>query len=96
MDWAALPLLGIDVGFSKGRRTTGMAWSADSKVEAIKTHSDWERRRANLPAITRFAVIAIDGPLVPAGTDERAKRQCDEVLKRYGCKQAPSAIRHTS
>jgi hypothetical protein len=82
MDWAALSLLGIDVGFSRRRRTTGLAWSADGQVEAIKTHSDWERRQANLPAITRFAVIAIDGPLVPAGTDERAKRQCESFFIR--------------
>jgi hypothetical protein len=82
MDWAALPLLGIDVGFSRCRRTTGMAWSADGKVGAIKTHSDWERRRNNLPAIPRFAVIAIDGPLLPDGTDERAERSCERFFIR--------------
>jgi hypothetical protein len=76
------PLLGIDVGFSKRRRTTGIAWSVDGKVEAIKTYTDWERRRQQLPANQSFAVIAIDGPLLPDGAELTAERQCERVFTR--------------
>ncbi|WP_246726913.1 hypothetical protein [Rhizobium laguerreae] len=54
-------LLGIDVGFSKSRPTTGIAWSTNGTFGAVKTHTDWERRRQHLPSITAFSVIAIDG-----------------------------------
>jgi len=77
----APPLLGIDVGFSKHRRTTGIAWHVDGKVETSKTYSDWERRRQQLPAEESFAVIAIDGPLLPAGV-ELHQRHCERVFIR--------------
>lgn len=57
-------LLGIDVGFSKSRPTTGIAWSDNGEFGAAKTHSDWERRRQHLPPATSFSIIAINGPLV--------------------------------
>ncbi len=33
-------LLGIDVGFSKSKPTTGIAWSDNGEFGAAKTHSD--------------------------------------------------------
>ncbi|WP_245414318.1 hypothetical protein [Mycoplana dimorpha] len=65
MNYRDIALLGIDVGFSKYRPTTGIAWIANGTFGAAKTHTDWERRRKNLPPATMFSVIAIDGPLVP-------------------------------
>jgi len=82
MSTANLALLGIDVGFSKDRRTTGIAWSVDGKVEAIKTYSHWERRRQQLPAIASFAIIAVDGPLLPDGAEPRLERHCERVFIR--------------
>jgi hypothetical protein len=76
------PLLGIDVGFSKHRPTTGIAWCIEDRVEAIRTYSDWERRRRQLPDIESFSLIAIDGPLLPAGSDEGMERQCERIFIR--------------
>src|SRR5207244_9132325 len=42
-------ILGIDVGFSARRATTGIAWVVNGEVEAVWTHSDWPRRRLELP-----------------------------------------------
>jgi len=77
-----LPLLGIDVGFSKSRPTTGIAWSADGTFGAAKTHTDWERRRVYLPPSTNFSVIAIDGPLVPDGSPNLLVRTCEQLMAR--------------
>lgn len=52
-------LLGIDVGFSQTRPTTGVAWSQDGKISSARTYTDWERRSAHLPPDTTFSVIAI-------------------------------------
>jgi hypothetical protein len=74
------PLLGIDVGFSKKRRTTGIAWYVEGEVDAIKTYSDWERRQQQLPVRGLFAVIAIDGPLLPHATEGQAERRCERAF----------------
>lgn len=75
-------LLGIDVGFSKSRPTTGIAWSKNSEFGAARTHSDWERRSRHIPASTVFSVIAIDGPLVPVGADDSLGRLCERLFIR--------------
>lgn len=75
-------LLGIDVGFSKSRPTTGIAWSDNGEFGAAKTHSDWERRRQHLPPATSFSIIAIDGPLVPIGSPDLLVRTCEQLLAR--------------
>jgi hypothetical protein len=75
-------LLGIDVGFSKSRPTTGIAWSANGTFGAAKTHTDWERRQLHLPPATSFSVIVIDGPLVPIGSPDLLIRTCEQLLAR--------------
>lgn len=75
-------LLGVDVGFSKSRPTTGIAWSGNGEFGAAKTHSDWERRRQHLPPATNFSIIAIDGPLVPIGSPDLLVRTCEQLLAR--------------
>ncbi len=75
-------LLGIDVGFSKSRATTGIAWSNNGEFGAARTHSDWERRSRHIPASTKFSVIAIDGPLVPVGSDDSLDRLCERLFIR--------------
>nr|WP_246806837.1 DUF429 domain-containing protein [Ensifer sp. ENS04] len=74
--------MGIDVGFSRSRPTTGIAWSSNGTFGATKTHTDWERRRQHLPATTTFSMIAIDGPLVPAGSPDTLVRTCEQLLAR--------------
>lgn len=82
MDFREIALLGIDVGFSKSRPTTGIAWSAANKFKASKTHTDWQRRSQHIPTSTAFAVIAIDGPLVPLGADDSLDRLCERMFIR--------------
>lgn len=75
-------LLGIDVGFSKSRPTTGIAWSSRDGFGVAKTHTDWERRRGHIPPVMSFRVIAVDGPLVPTGYFDTLVRTCEQVLAR--------------
>ncbi|MCA1493016.1 DUF429 domain-containing protein [Ensifer sp. NBAIM29] len=75
-------LLGIDVGFSQSRPTTGIAWSLAGAVDAAKTHSDWERRKQKIPPATTFSVIAIDGPLTPPGAPDDLARLCERLFIR--------------
>jgi predicted RNase H-like nuclease len=82
MNLGSINLLGIDVGFSQARPTTGVAWSADGTFGAAKTHTDWERRRVHLPPSTNFSVVAIDGPLVPDGSSDLLVRTCEQLLAR--------------
>jgi hypothetical protein len=82
MNYGDTALLGIDVGFSKSRPTTGIAWSANGTFGAAKTHTDWDRRRQYLPTATTYSVIAIDGPLVPAGSPALLVRMCEQTLAR--------------
>lgn len=71
-------LLGVDVGFSKLGRTTGMAWRIEGKVSAARAGSSWESRASALPPDALFDLTALDAPLVP----ER------EALPRRGCEAA--------
>lgn len=82
MDFDKIALLGIDVGFSKTRPTTGFAWSAAGSFNASKTHTDWARRSQHIPAAQSFAVIAIDGPLVPLGSTDTLDRVCERLFIR--------------
>jgi predicted nuclease with RNAse H fold len=82
VDFDQIALLGIDVGFSKSRPTTGIAWSKHGEFGAARTHSDWERRSQHIPASTKFSVIAIDGPLVPVGSSDSLDRLCERLFIR--------------
>ncbi|KKX26698.1 DUF429 domain-containing protein [Rhizobium sp. LC145] len=82
MDLNSIALLGIDVGFSKSRPTTGIAWSNGGQFNAARTHSDWERRSLHIPPSTTFSVIAIDGPLVPLGANDSLDRVCERLFIR--------------
>lgn len=77
-----LPLLGIDVGYSRSRPTTGIAWSVGDDLDAAKTYTDWDRRRRHIPPSAIFAVIAIDGPLTPPGAPDDLDRLCERLFIR--------------
>ncbi|MBB3979337.1 putative nuclease with RNAse H fold [Rhizobium azooxidifex] len=82
IDLDGVPLLGVDVGFSSSKPTTGIAWSKGGMFEVAKTHTDWQRRSQHIPAATTFSVIAIDGPLVPPGSDDSLHRLCERIFIR--------------
>src|SRR4051794_19504178 len=58
-------LLGVDVGFSKSSKTTGLAWFANSTIATALAGSSWEERQRALPRGVQFAIAALDAPIVP-------------------------------
>jgi predicted nuclease with RNAse H fold len=74
-------LLGVDVGFSKSKKTTGLAWFANSTIETALTGTSWQERSGSLPRNVRFSIVALDAPVVPEHNYEAA-RGCE--LKFYG------------
>jgi hypothetical protein len=82
MNFDELNLLGIDVGFSKVRATTGLAWSLAGEIGAARTYTDWPRRERALPPDTSFDVIAIDGPIIENRAPRGIVRRCEQLLSR--------------
>lgn len=58
-------VLGVDVGYSLTRATTGVAWMTPSEVGARKVTTDELSRLRTLPGNLAADLIALDGPLVP-------------------------------
>ncbi|WEX88915.1 DUF429 domain-containing protein [Sinorhizobium garamanticum] len=75
-------LLGIDVGYSLSRPTTGIAWCVDGNLGCARTHSDWDRRQRHIPESTTFSIIAIDGPLMPPDAPDELDRSCERLFIR--------------
>ncbi|PWC92666.1 hypothetical protein TSO5_17160 [Azospirillum sp. TSO5] len=79
------PLLGVDVGFSEKRQTTGIAWrAADGSVASARAGSSWASRRDRMPTGFSAALAAIDGPLLPAGSADDIVRGCESVFQLGG------------
>ena len=74
-------LLGVDVGFAKSKKTTGLAWFGNSTIETALTGSSWSERSRSLPRGVRFAIAALDAPIVPADNYD-APRGCEHAF--YG------------
>lgn len=74
-------LLGVDVGFSKKGKTTGLAWRVGGVIGSCRTGSVWTARGAALPAGVVFDLAAFDAPLVPAGLGI-PRRGCEAVFYR--------------
>ena len=91
-----MSLLGVDVGFSRTRATTGVAWLHRGMLGLHVARSTWASRQRGLPNGAIFDVAAIDGPLVPRGTSPTAPRVCEAVFNqgpfRQRCK--PSLSHH--
>ena len=77
-----LSLLGVDVGFSKARKTTGLAWRVDGRIGVSLAGTSWLSRSAELPSGILFDVIAVDAPIVPSGPGQDGARGCESVLSR--------------
>jgi hypothetical protein len=74
-------LLGVDVGFSARRKTTGVAWRLNGQVSVCLTGSTWEERKAALPQNVTFDLAALDAPLVPSGSP-CVRRGCEAAFYR--------------
>jgi hypothetical protein len=75
-------LMGIDVGFSKTRRSTGIACLEGDHLTLERAGTAWESRKAKIPHGFRASIIAIDGPLVPLGPDQHIRRHVESIFIR--------------
>jgi len=75
-------LLGVDVGFSKIRRTTGIACLEGDHLTLERVGTAWESRKAKIPDGFQPSVIAIDGPLLPLGADQHVRRHVESLFIR--------------
>jgi len=77
-----MKLMGVDVGFSKTRRSTGIACLDENGLRGLEhTKTDWKFREAAIPSGFRPSLIALDGPLVPLGM-RVASRRCESAFSR--------------
>jgi predicted nuclease with RNAse H fold len=84
VDWRNVSLLGIDVGFSERRKTTGIA--SYTFGQAARLHcvgSSPDDRAEVLSDRPLYDAIAIDGPIVPTATSpEQPIRRCERLLSK--------------
>jgi hypothetical protein len=73
-------LLGVDVGFSERRKTTGLAWFTQGQIGVAVVGTSWAERESALPSGVRFTRIALDAPLLPS--EALRPRPCEAVF--YG------------
>ena len=78
----AANLMGIDVGFSKTRQTTGIACLEGDQLSLGRAGTMWESREAKIPKGFHPSIIAIDGPLLPEGTPHDIRRHVESVFIR--------------
>jgi hypothetical protein len=75
-------LMGIDVGFSKTRRSTGIACLEGDHLTLERAGTAWESREAKIPKGFHTSIIAIDGPLLPQGTAHDIRRHVESIFIR--------------
>jgi predicted nuclease with RNAse H fold len=84
VDWRNVSLLGIDVGFSERRKTTGIASYTFGQTARLHCVGSLPQDRAEV-LLDRplYDAIAIDGPIVPTATNpEQAIRRCERLLSK--------------
>jgi predicted nuclease with RNAse H fold len=84
VDWRNVSLLGIDVGFSERRKTTGIASYTFGQPARLHCVGSLPQDRAEV-LLDRplYDAIAIDGPIVPAATNpEQLIRRCERLLSK--------------
>jgi hypothetical protein len=74
--------MGIDVGFSKKRRTTGIACLKGDHLTLERAGTAWESREAKIPDGFQPSVIAIDGPLLPFCANLNIRRHVESIFIR--------------
>jgi predicted nuclease with RNAse H fold len=83
-DWRNVSLLGIDVGFSERRKTTGIASYTFGQPARLHCVGSLPQDRAGaLLDRPLYDAIAIDGPIVPSATgSEQVIRRCEHLLSK--------------
>lgn len=91
-------LVGVDIGFSERRRSNGFAVLRDGCLLRAERLSVAERNQA-LRSLEEVDIVAIDAPLLPAGTPDSLVRRCERVFSRGAfqkrCKPGMSHIAGT-
>ena len=77
-------LAGVDIGFSERRRSNGIAVLRDGKLERALLDAD--ERDAALRELTDVEVIAIDAPLLPAGSPDTLVRSTRRPMGKVGAR----------
>jgi hypothetical protein len=81
VDWQNVSLLGIDVGYSEKKRTTGVAiYNNGELLEPLCVGSSREARRAVIETYAPFDEIAVDGPILPLEAAGDLRRLCEYSL----------------
>lgn len=74
--------MGIDVGYSDTRATTGIACLDEDRLFVARAGTAWAKREAVIPRDFVPSTIALDGPLLPEGANELARRGCESLFVR--------------
>jgi hypothetical protein len=67
-------LMGVDVGFSTTRPTTGIACLEGEYLSLERAGTAWKSRETKIAKGFHPSFIAIDGPLLPLGADPQIQR----------------------
>jgi hypothetical protein len=79
--WQNVSLLGVDVGYSKKKKTTGIAIYKDGHfIEPRCVGSSCAARREAIEKYAPFDEIAVDGPILPPEAPQNSRRLCEYSL----------------
>jgi hypothetical protein len=88
-------LMGVDVGFSKARKTTGIACLDGDNIYLRRAGTPWESRKAQIPEGFQPDIIAIDGPLLPKDASELIRRRCEVIfIQAPFCNRCKPGLSH--
>jgi predicted nuclease with RNAse H fold len=74
-------LVGLDIGFSKRRRSNAIAIFRDGKLIAARTLNVAERDEF-VQSLHDVDVVALDAPIIPPDTPEALPRECERAFGR--------------
>jgi hypothetical protein len=77
-----MKLIGVDIGFSKNRETTGIACLDDKSLCLRKARSDWQDRKSKIPNCFHPSFAAFDGPILSRDTEPPVRRSCEFLFIR--------------
>ncbi len=77
-----MKLAGVDVGFSKSQRTTGIALLSGEKLRLYRAGTTWEDRCRGLPEGFKPTRLAIDGPIIPVMSHPYVVRRCETFFSK--------------
>lgn len=90
-----MDLLGVDVGFSKVQKSTGIACFHEEELTVHRADSTWENRKTFLPKGFNPQMIAVDGPLLPSLIDSDLVRPCEQFFSRgLFCRRCKPGLSH--